>query len=539
MSDNFTKVFKTKNNTPTPTSINNDSQGFLRSDISGDFNTSTLNNSGYGVLSAAEKNQTYFAYFDGVGGTGPEIIDQTAYFIKYLIDSQGNVVTPQANSFALLNLNQNFESGKTVNVTSLQGTTLYSILLGDKKITDVGKIETLLVTETSSLRTEFLPTMSFFQYNSFINQVNNPPNYSFKALKSGNATLSSTTTTVLPFETATLNPLGDYNTSIYEYEFGSTTSNYGIEVKFKAGLAIKFNNISTFSNYSGSQWYSNTKLKLEIVKSSDNWATSQSLNLQILTNTPIANPQPNSLTLNSLENLLTATINSNGDEADNTTRYITFQTLPYVFTSGDKVRVQYYLGSSAVSPNITLFGTPSTAGGTFFSLETNYSNDLQITSSYWDGATYPTVGSNQSQWLTASLGLSGYLNNDMVQLTPTASFNFGFSTIYTPANLKPGDYIRFEYDPTKQSKIYNIGTLADGRTTLEIYPPIPTGSILDHFCVFRVIPNGNYIILNIKKPEGTTGQPLSGFIKPQYASQELEDNFENIIQKLAAEGTIS
>jgi hypothetical protein len=192
-----------------------------------------------------------------------------------------------------------------------------------------------------------------------------------------------------------------------------------------------------------------------------------------------------------------------------------------------------------VSPNITLFGTPSTAGGTFFSLETNYSNDLQITSSYWDGATYPTVGSNQSQWLTASLGLSGYLNNDMVQLTPTASFNFGFSTIYTPANLKPGDYIRFEYDPTKQSKIYNIGTLADGRTTLEIYPPIPTGSILDHFCVFRVIPNGNYIILNIKKPEGTTGQPLSGFIKPQYASQELEDNFENIIQKLAAEGTIS
>jgi hypothetical protein len=539
MSDNFTKVFKTKNNTPTPTSINNDSQGFLRSDISGDFNTSTLNNSGYGVLSAAEKNQTYFAYFDGVGGTGPEIIDQTAYFIKYLIDSQGNVVTPQANSFALLNLNQNFESGKTVNVTSLQGTTLYSILLGDKKITDVGKIETLLVTETSSLRTEFLPTMSFFQYNSFINQVNNPPNYSFKALKSGNATLSSTTTTVLPFEIATLNPLGDYNTSIYEYEFGSTTSNYGIEVKFKAGLAIKFNNITGDEYNNTGNWESDDILKLEIVKSSDNWATSQSLNLQILTNVPIANPQPNSLTLNSLENLLTATINSNGDEADNTTRYITFQTLPYVFTSGDKVRVQYYLGSSAVSPNITLFGTPSTAGGTFFSLETNYSNDLQITSSYWDGATYPTVGSNQSQWLTASLGLSGYLNNDMVQLTPTASFNFGFSTIYTPANLKPGDYIRFEYDPTKQSKIYNIGTLADGRTTLEIYPPIPTGSILDHFCVFRVIPNGNYIILNIKKPEGTTGQPLSGFIKPQYASQELEDNFENIIQKLAAEGTIS
>jgi hypothetical protein len=37
----------------------------------------------------AEQNQTYFAYFDGIGGTGPELIDQSAYFIKYLIDQLG------------------------------------------------------------------------------------------------------------------------------------------------------------------------------------------------------------------------------------------------------------------------------------------------------------------------------------------------------------------------------------------------------------------------------------------------------------------
>ena len=537
MSEKFTKVFKTKNNNPTPTGINNDPQGFLVSNISGDFNTTTTNNSGYGALSAAEKNQTYFAYFNGVGGTGPEIIDQTAYFIKYLIDSQGNVVTPQANSTALLNLNQNFEPGKTVNVTSLEGTVAFQTLLGNKKVTDVGKIETLLVTETSQVRTVFLPTMSFFQYNSFIQQINNPPNYSFKAVKSGNATLSSNTTAVIPFETTTLNPLGDYNTTTYEYEFGSTTSDYGIEVKLKAGLAVKFEDFSTFSDYNGIQWYSN-KINIEIVKSSDNWVTSQSLNLQILPNSPIANPQPNNLIINDLGNLLQAGINSSGGNNDQTsTRYITFETLSYVFNSGDKVRVQYYFND--VSPNVTLFGTPSTAGGTFFSLNTNYSNNLETTSSYWDGTTYPTVGSNQTQWLTASLGLSGFLNNDMVQLTPTASSNFGFNSINLPANLQPGDYIRFEYDPSKQSKIYNVGTLADGRITLEINPPIPTGSILDHFCVFRVIPNGNYVILNVKKPPGTTGQPLSGFIKPQFASQELEDNFETIINKLNAEGTLS
>jgi hypothetical protein len=47
-----------------------------------------------------EQNQTYFAYFDGVGGTGPEYIDGTAYFIKYLIDSDRNKET--SRTFDLL-----------------------------------------------------------------------------------------------------------------------------------------------------------------------------------------------------------------------------------------------------------------------------------------------------------------------------------------------------------------------------------------------------------------------------------------------------
>ena len=119
----------------TPQPSINDPQGFLLgNNIIGDFNTPTVNGSGYGAAPAAEKNQTYFAYFSSVGGTGPELIDQTAYFLKYLIDAQGNVVTPQPNSIDVLNMLQNFEPGRRVNVTSLEGTTLFSTLLGTKKI---------------------------------------------------------------------------------------------------------------------------------------------------------------------------------------------------------------------------------------------------------------------------------------------------------------------------------------------------------------------------------------------------------------------
>ena len=79
----------------------------------------------------------------------------------------------------------------------------------------------------------------------------------------------------------------------------------------------------------------------------------------------------------------------------------------------------------------------------------------------------------------------------------------------------------------------------DGNLALKVVPPVPSGSILDHFCIYRINPNaGNQIILNVPKPTGTTGQPLTGFIKPQYMSKELEDNFTTIIQKLVAEGTI-
>lgn len=515
------------------------SNNLYSSNIQGDFNDLTTDGSGYGALSAAEKNQTYFAYFSSVGGTGPELIDQTAYFLKYLIDAQGNVVTPQPNSIDVLNMVQNFEPGKTVNVTSLEGTTLFNTLLGTKQITDIGRIETLLVTETSSIRTEFLPTMSFAPEGAFIQQLNNPPDFYFLARKEGDTTFTSEAKRILAFQGVVADVQGNFDptSNVWEYTFNHDLEDYGITTKFKAGASILFQNFNVIVDEYGSTIgtdYSDT-IKLEIVKSSDNWVTSQSLNIIKIPNSPIANPEPDETSI--IDNkLYTARL----ENASNPTRYITIETLPYVFLTGDKVRVQWYLekAPNTLGPSVIIYGTPSSYG-TFFTLTTNYSNNLQTTSSYWDGATYPQPGTNTTQWLTASLGLSGFINNNMTQLTPTASTAQGFNSIYLPANLMPGDYIRFEYDPTKQSRIYNIGVLDDGRTTVEINPPIPNGTLLNHFCVYRINPNaGNQIILNVKKPTGTTGQPLTGFIKPQHMTKELEDNFTTIIQKLAAEGTI-
>jgi hypothetical protein len=92
----------------------NDPNWFLNTDANGDFNTISSDQSGYGVLSAAERNSTFIAYFESIGSTTPEIINQTGFFIKYLIDEQGNVSEPTPDSIALYNLNNIFPEGSTV-----------------------------------------------------------------------------------------------------------------------------------------------------------------------------------------------------------------------------------------------------------------------------------------------------------------------------------------------------------------------------------------------------------------------------------------
>jgi len=233
-------------------------ENLYSANIQGDFNDSTIDNSGYGSLSAAEKNQTYFAYFSSVGSTTPELIDQTAYFVKYLIDAQGNVVTPQPNSIDVLNLVQNFEAGKTVNVTSLEGTTLFNSLLGSKTVTDIGRIETILTTETGSGKMDYLRTMSFYQGDISFSNV---PNYSFTAKKTTTSTVTNTTWTDLPFATELSDPLGNYDPTTYTYTFNSNTYDYSTNVVFKVNVSL--NGFNT-----GEEFY------LQIIKSTDNFITS-------------------------------------------------------------------------------------------------------------------------------------------------------------------------------------------------------------------------------------------------------------------------
>ena len=504
------------------------SENLYSANIQGDFNTLTNDGSGYGALPAAEKNQTYFAYFSSVGGTGPELIDQTAYFVKYLIDAQGNVVTPQPNSIDVLNLIQNFEAGKIVNVTSLEGTTLFNSLLGTKTVTDIGRIETILTSETGSGRRDYITTMSFSQGGTSL-QTSFIPDFSFSAKKVNTSTITATTFTTVDYPYELFDPSSSYNNSTYTYTFSTSSYDYSTKVVFKASMLV--NGLSA-----------SEVLYMQIIESTDNFVTSQSLDIEVAS--PGANFS-NSITP-PIQSIITTEEGKiyRAQGGSSNLGYLNYiQTLPQTFESGSRIRVRYKLESlSPFSPSLLLVGSSPNTLNTSFVATTNYSNALEVEAPYWVALSYPT-SSNVTQSLITSVKLTNILNpqSDYTQINPTSSL--GFSTIFSPSYLLPGDYIRFEYDKTKMSKIYNVSTFTVGSVGLaqiDIMPPVPSGSILDHFTVFRINPNaGNQIILNVPKPTGTTGQQLTGFIKPQYASQEIEDNFTTIIQKLAAEGLLT
>ena len=492
----------------TPQLTNNDPQGFLLGDsIIGDFNTITNNSSGYGAFSAAEKNQTYFAYFSSVGGTGPEIIDQTSYFIKYIIDAQGNVVAPQPNSIDILNMLQNFEVSRVVNVTSLEGTTLFTTLLGSKQITNIGRIQPILITETGSGRTDYITTMSFSAGPGGVG-LDSAYNYAFSATKVASAYISNTSFATLDFGSVSSNSGSNYNNSSYIYTFPNDTTSQGTQVSFKTTIFAK----SAFSgpNQNGRS----NVLRFQIQRSTDGGT----------------NYSPLELTDGVYTRLQTF-------DNSNETKSQTAQTKPLNFNTGDKIRVQYSVDSSGVANQLRIIAADNNQSTLFTNTQT-YTSTNFITSPFWTIGTY-TTASNDFTVITASLGLTGLNQSQYTQVTPAASATFGFSNITLPFTPQPGDFIRFEYDPSNVHTIYENMITTDGNLALKVVPPVPSGSILDHFCIYRINPNaGNQIILNVPKPTGTTGQPLTGFIKPQYMSKELEDNFTTIIQKLVAEGTI-
>ena len=188
------------------------------------------------------------------------------------------------------------------------------------------------------------------------------------------------------------------------------------------------------------------------------------------------------------------------------------------------------------------------------------------TSSYWVGYNNVENESSSFSYITASSALTNFYGGEYTQVNPgIESYNlfnangavgtplypnndtnnnkntwdkFGFNPIGLPFIPLVGDFIRFEYSKSKLFQIIGVNSLG-GVLTLRLNGIIPISTVLDNFVIYRVVEDGQYLILDVKKNnEASVNQAFSGIITAQYRSEGLEERSDGLIYDLKQAGII-
>ena len=446
-------------------------------------------NGALGGLPVAEKNQEYFIVFQSAGGTGPEIIDQTAYFITYLVDSKGNISKPSQGSFALLDTLQNFEIGKNAIVRNDAATAFNTVLTGKQKITAIGRQEPILYSQTGSNASASIDILNF-DSDSDSDTI---PRFLFW-LNKGDASLSSGDNTLTSYNSAFVTPESpaSVNASDGVYSVGSLASAAASKIsRVDIELYARLTN-STENNIQGS--------------------------LRLMRNGFVYDQQP-------------FTMGARISPTKPRTQELNFSTP--IFKSN--------LENSAFTASISLDNSVTL---NFI----NFKSSFQSPSTTAPVSNLPFWLNNEGNnlYITASSELSANYGNtqNSQNVLDAVEPGFNFSPIQVPFNVRVGDKIRFEYNKETEYTIYEViepEQDADGRLKLRLNALVPSSVNLSNFVLHRVNSNDpSYIILDVKK-DASVGdtQNFNGVILPEHPTQELKDNLDTILLDLKERGIIT
>lgn len=499
----------------------------------------------YGTIpkqAVAEQNQTFFAYFDGIGGTGPEYIDGTAYFIKYLIDTEGNVVNPEPytvvdspQAVGLYNLVDNFEVGKNAIVKLIEPDPTIStipnaeILQGTHRIAHVGRIVPILVTENGENIQNYITTMSFgplTTYNTNISVANTTARFQ---KQSSEDTFNQTTYSDLAF----LNFLSGSDSNVWDNAnsinkiIQSSSLETATRIRFKIGLYIE-------ASWPSGGTYRENYITVRVVRNN--------------TEVVFESGMTNSSGVSTIANGASGTWSSGFSQWLDYDQNDTFKVQAKVSngSADNQIRIK---GNDDGRTNSIFYVFQDIPAGTVFEGEQQVLLSEEVNavySDYFDGLTnfYNSYNGGFTNLTMTPPFFSVYESNLIQNLDPTSA-TFGFSEIKIPfSDIRPGDFIRFGYDKTRIHTIYRVRVLDFGSNStlqLGITPAVSnldTGyansfeflQTLNHFVVYRVINDGVYVTLDVAKD--APGGAYSGILQPEFVSQELVDNYDKIITNL-------
>ena len=460
-------------------------------------------NGALGGLPVAEQTQEYFAVYTGAGGTGPEIIDETAIFINYLVDENGNISKPSEDYDSLTNLLQNFEVGKNLIIRSDIPTAINAQITGKQKITAIGRQLPIVYSQTGSSDGANVDTLNF---NSDLNQSGTPRmegtmvrgiyqpgvgNYDFQTVTSYNSPVSEPDSSVASFDntagtyTVTSAAVGDVQTILFQVSVGFRIN--------ASGNDFQTRNVSIRVLKDGAEI--------------GNFATK------------------------------TYTFEGTGDESvDSTHNFesdpLTFGQLSPTFNSGDPVyTVQIQ------------FNDPVYTQADFIQFrilnQSPAPTNPEVTPDYWEN------NNGLNTWLTASANLSANYGNtqNSQNVLDEIEPGFNFSPVQTPFLPRPGDRIRFEYNKETEYTIYEViepNGDVEGLLRLKLNTTVPTTVNLNNFVLHRVDSSDPaYIIVDVPKNQlVSNNENFKGVLLPEYPTKKLKNNIDKLVLELKEKGIL-
>ena len=444
----------------------------------------------FGKTPSVQSLGTYFAYFNYLEETNPELINKATAHILYLIDIDGNVLTPSLSSSYYYNLIDNFESNKKANII-LNATSGNPLTIGNIPIIRAGTIPMpIIASQTGSISNPYniQSTMSFGTSGSAV------PNYNSLFVNQSGQTIQSITNgnnEILDIPT----PIFSSNISLSSNTLTVTKSSNLTKLQIQFTL----NDAYIDQVYPG-PGYTSFDMEAYVEISTNGGPFVRGLN-----------------TIPAVQNVSA------------TPSTLIFTTPLFTPINTNQYKIVIYNGSGYYdilfpSSQVKIIQTPQT------SIKEVYSGS---------GGGFFTSSLQSLNVLTGSYAMSLMYNptNPLTQQNDTPQFSSSGYSPFLPFDIHPGDQIRFEGD---ENQVYSIisATPQIGFASMSILLDgnVSSGSNLNSFLIRRFDPNPNFITIDSNLNKYTGG---GGFILPKFITNEMQKNFDKNVVSLKERGLIT
>ena len=463
-------------------------------------------------------NQSLVAYVDYIKDATPIINGKSIANVKYLINENGDAISPNLSNTTVIDAQNNFEDNKEIDVSLIEppeGTGM-QILNGIKTIIKGGyRVEPILYTQTLSGFSNTIPmeTSSLTPVEDVRSENTDTtgPNY-YPNANVGHIYQFNQENTTLPGKAY-------YNHTTGKYTVTSNVENSGVTLIFKTQLR---GGVGNFISGQGPQNPGNVRIQIIHDKTANGGGlTVIGDNNGFWTPTYFDSAHPPS-EYGTLESpLVTGTIAS-GEYATNDTFYV-------------KINVNFYVSTSYLSP-ITIFDSSSPFQYPYFNITSipSPTGIDPISGNIWgiSGSSPSSTISSSNNNLLLSYGI---LKQDFI----TGSGMDETQQVFT---VQPGDQFKFQDD---ESKVYEVASVIEpsqdpnGNLTVNFSKILPPSAAinLNYFLIRRFVPDGASIIFDELKPGINPSGPA--FIKPRFTSEALDKDIDQFIQDLKSKNLLT